>query len=101
MEKEKVSIWYLVLALLIVLIIIGAKKSLDNHHEKEYLVVHSRILESAKKCYLDEKCEGEITLKDLYDKGYLEVQVDPATKENMNEELCIKYEKDRAVFCTK
>ena len=101
MEKEKVSIWYLVLALLIVLIIIGAKKSLDNHHEKEYLVVHSRILESAKKCYLDEKCEGEITLKDLYDKGYLEVQVDPATKENMNEELCIKYEKERAVFCTK
>ena len=61
MEKKKVSIWYLVLALLIVLIIIGAKKSLDNHHGKEYLVVHSRILESAKKCYLDEKCEGEIT----------------------------------------
>ncbi len=101
MEKKKVSIWYLVLALLIVLIIIGAKKSLDNHHGKEYLVVHSRILESAKKCYLDEKCEGEITLKDLYDKGYLEVQVDPATKENMNEKLCIKYEKERAVFCTK
>ena len=84
---------------LIVLVVIAAFKNLNNHHEKEYRVVNSKILESAKDCYLKDDCAGEIALKDLYDKGYLEVQVDPVTKENMDENLCIKFEDKEAVFC--
>lgn len=99
MEEKKISFWYFLIGILIILIVMGAIKNLTNHHEKEYRVVNSKILESAKDCYLKKECEGEITLKDLYDKGYLEVQIDPVTKENMDEKICIKYEENETLFC--
>ena len=93
--------WYLILALILIFLILGAYKNLTNHQKKEYLVVERKILESANKCYLDGNCTGEITLKILYDKDYLPVQVNPFTKENMDDEICIKYEKEEAKFCNK
>lgn len=100
MEKKKINIIiYSLVGFVSLLLIIAAYKNLNNHHEKEYLVVHNKIKEAAKKCYLDEKCEGKITLKDLYDKKYLEPLVDPVTKENMNEKICIEYNKQEVKFC--
>lgn len=99
MGKKKNSFLYIILGLLLVLLIIAAIKALNNHHEKEYLVINNRILESAKKCYLSKDCEGEITLKDLYDKDYLDTQFDPVSKEEMDEKKCITFKNDEAIFC--
>ncbi len=99
MVKKKINFLFIIISALIVLFIAGAIKTLNNHHEKEYLVVNSKILQKAKECYLKGDCTGEITLKDLYDKKYLDIQIDPVTKENMNDNTCIKYENDEALFC--
>lgn len=100
MEKKRINIIiYSLVGFVAVLLIISAYKNLNDHHEKEYLVVHNKIKEAAKNCYLDGKCKGKITLKDLYDKEYLEIQIDPVTKENMNEKICIEYTNKEVKFC--
>ncbi len=99
MGKKKFSIYYILLVVFIILIIFAVINNVKYHHEKEYQVLFSKILESAKECYLKEECNGNITLKDLYDKNYLETQVDPSTKENMDETLCIKWQDGAAKFC--
>ncbi len=100
MEKKKTNLMIIFVAFFIVILfILAAYKNMNSHYEKELLVVNNKILESAKNCYLEKKCEGEITLKDLYDKKYIEKQIDPRTKTDYNENVCIKWENKKAVFC--
>ena len=99
MVKKKNNYLIFLIALVIILIFTSGIKNLKNHYNKEYLVVNNRILESAKECFIKKDCEGNIKLKDLYDKNYLEIQVDPSTKENMDDNICITYNKDEAIFC--
>ncbi len=99
MVKKKINFWYIFIGLIIIILIVAFYKNINNHHKQEYKVVNKKILESAKKCYLKGDCTGEITLKDLYDKKYLETQIDPVTKENMKENICIKYDNNEAKFC--
>jgi len=101
MEKKNSNIWYFLIIIIIILFILGAYKNVINHQKKEYLVINNRILESAKKCYLNNDCDGKITLKVLYEKKYLEIQVDPNTKENMKEDICIEYLDNETKFCEK
>lgn len=51
-------------------------------HETRLLAVsHERIIDSAKQCIWDSKCnENKVTLGELIDKGYCEEEVDPITK---------------------
>lgn len=81
------------------LLFVAAYKSLNDHQKKEYLVVYNKIKEAAKVCYLKEDCKGQITLKDLYDKKYLERLVDPVTKEDMDESICLEYKNKEVKFC--
>ena len=99
MEKNKSNVLYIIIFIIILVVVSAFFKNLKAHQKKEYLVVNNRILEAAKKCFLEEKCEGEILLKDLYEKEYLSVQVNPITKENMDENICIKYDNNEAKFC--
>lgn len=100
MEPKKNNFVIILVALfIIILFVLAFYKNLNSHYEKELLVVNNKILESAKKCYLEEKCEGEITLKELYEKEYIEKQVDPSTKTDYNENVCIKWKNKKAVFC--
>ena len=99
MVKSKFSLWYILIIIFVILIIVGAYKNLSNHQKKEIDVVNNKILESATKCYLKGDCTDEIKLKDLYDKEYLETIIDPITKENMDENLCIKFDEGKAIFC--
>ena len=99
MAKKKYNIWYIIISLILIIFIIGAYKALKNHQEKEYKVVNNKILEAAKKCYLDKECVGKTLLKDLYAKDYLNTQIDPVSKENMNEDICIIYENNEVKFC--
>ena len=43
-----------------------------NHNEKLLLVVEKEFSYYAKECYLKDECDNIITLKELYDLGYLE-----------------------------
>ena len=99
MEKKKIRLGYIFLVVFFILLIAGAIKTLNNHHDKEYLVINNKILESAKNCYKDNACEGEVTIKDLYEKNYLDKLIDPLTKEDYDDSICIKYENKKALFC--
>ncbi len=90
---------YIVIIVIIFLFLIGSYKVYDNHIDKLYLVVNNKIKEEARKCYLAGDCSGEITLKELIDKEYIDVMVDPVTKEEIDDSLCIRYENDEVIFC--
>ena len=99
MVKKKISFWVILMSLIIILVIFAGYKNVQNHFAKEYKVVNNKILESAKECFLKNDCEGIITLKDLYDKKYLDIQVDPKTKENIDDTICIIFDKNETKFC--
>lgn len=62
-------------------------KVIKIHNDKVLLVESKYIIETAKKCLNEKVCNGDIiTLKTLYDYGYLETQVNEVTKEYYNEE---------------
>ena len=89
----------IIIITLIILFIIGSIKVYQNHVDKLYLVLDNEIKESAKKCFLEENCEGEITLGDLKNKGYIDVLVDPISKEEISKDKCLKYENNEVIFC--
>ena len=101
MEKKKTIniIIYIITGLIIILMVMGAYKAEKKHQDKLRLVVNEKIKEAAKECYFKKECEAKITLKDLYDKGYLEKLFDPVTKENMDENICLEYLNDKVKFC--
>ena len=89
----------IIIIILIGLFIIGAIKVYQNHVDKLYLVLDNEIKELAKKCFLDKNCEGEITLGDLKNKGYIDVLVDPISKEEISKDKCLKYENNEVKYC--
>ena len=82
---------YTICSLVILVVIASIIKISDNHTEKLIYATHSKVEYYAKRCYLENKCEGEITLKHLYDLGYLDVVVHPKTKEIIDENTKINY----------
>lgn len=101
MEKKKTNLIYVIIGTFVILLIYATYKTIDNHHEKEYQVVNSRILEAAKECFLKEECKGQIILKDLYDKNYLKTQIDPVSKEDVDPNKCIEFKDNEASFCNR
>lgn len=99
MEKKSKIIIYLIVAFIVVILLLSAGKNLNNHYKKEYLVIDNKIKEAAKLCYNEGKCENNITLKDLYDKEYLEVLFDPKSKEKIDDNRCITYKDHEIIFC--
>jgi hypothetical protein len=101
MEKtKKINILiYTFLGIIIFLLACACYKTLSDHHKKEYLVVYNAIKEAAKECYLKDDCKDKITLKTLYDKNYIKKQIDPVTKEDMDENICLEYKNKEVKFC--
>ena len=102
MEKNKMINYYiiaLILGVALLFIIVASYKVRKDHEDNLHLVVEKRIKEAARECFLNEECEGKITLEDLYEKDYLNVQIDPVSKENMNSDLCIEFEEKEIRFC--
>lgn len=96
MEKKVKIISLSLLAVGIGIIIITTViKVYDNHKESLLRVSSQKIEEAAKKCTLDEVCtEEKTTLGFLIEKGYLEKQVHPISKEFIDENLeitCVDY----------
>lgn len=101
MEKpKKIKIFLIALSVFfVVLLFVAGYKNVKDHHDKEYLVVYNKIKEAAKTCYLKGDCDGKIKLKDLYDKNYLAKQIDPVTKEDMSEDICLEYVNKEVKLC--
>ena len=78
------------LILIILLVGMTIYKLVIRHNEKLYNVLFSEIKYQANKCYLEEKCESNILLKELYEKGYLDTKYDPISKEELNVNLKIE-----------
>lgn len=99
MEKSKISIIVTVTATIILLIGIAAYKAEAKHRDRLYYAVHQKIKETAKDCYLKKICNDRIILKDLYEKMNLATMIDPITKEEMDENLCLEYLDEVVEFC--
>lgn len=91
MEKKKINkISIIILSIIfIILLILTIYKLNKNHEKKLYNVLYSKIEYVSYKCYLEEKCDNNFKLKDLYDKEYLDIQYDPISKEELNENIKI------------
>lgn len=74
-------------------------KIITKHNAKVLLVEEKYIIETAKKCQNEKKCSSNtITLKELYDLGYLDKQVNAVTKEYYNENSYVNIKEDSSEF---
>ena len=89
--NKKYIIFVAIAILFVVIAIPTTYKIIKNYNKKSYLVVEKKITEAAKKCFNEEKCQGDkTTLKELYDNKYLDTVVNPVTKKMYDESLEIK-----------
>lgn len=85
----------LAIMLLICLITLTIYKLNKRHEDKLYDVLYSKIKYQAKQCYLKNECEDKMSLNELYEKKYLDIQYDPISKEELNKETKIIINKDK------
>ena len=82
----------------LIIIIASISKISDNHNEKLLYSMQTKVKYYAKRCYLENNCNGEITLKSLYEKEYLSEVVNPVTKEILDENIKINYIDNKIVI---
>lgn len=74
-------------------------KVVNKHNDKLLLVEEKYIIEKAKKCKMEKKCNNDnITLKELYDLKYLEKQVNPVSKEYYSLDAYVTLKNNEYVF---
>ena len=104
MEKKKTisNLWIIVITLSIIILIVGIKTIVvikEQHEERALYSMRTSVAYYAKRCYLEEKCNGVVTLQTLYDNEYIKEEVvDPITKEVIDHNLEIRYENDNIVI---
>lgn len=60
------------------------------HNERLLLVVENEFKYYAKQCYYQEECSSVVTLKELYEKGYLEEELtNPISKRYYREDSSV------------
>lgn len=81
MNTNKIVIWVTILAIVIIVGCPTFYKVIKENHRKLYVVTNKLVIEAAERCYYAQKCDSNVTLKELYDLNYLEEKViDPVTK---------------------
>ena len=99
MEKKKTNISTYIYLLLIILVgSLTVYKIIKNHESKMYDVLYSEIEYKAKRCYLEKKCEENITLSQLYEKKYLDIKYDPISKEELSKDMKITIKEDKVII---
>ena len=74
-------------------------KVVNKHNDKLLLVEEKYIIEKAKECKMEKKCNNDnITLKQLYDLKYLEKQVNPVSKEYYSLDAYVTLRNNEYVF---
>ncbi len=83
---NKFIVTFTIIIVVGLLIGVTTYKVVDDHNKKVLLVQEKYIIEKAKDCINQKKCSNDtITLKELYEKNYLDKQVNKVTKEFYNE----------------
>ena len=88
-------------SILIALVIITINTSIvvtKKHDERLIYSMKSRIEYYAKRCFLEEKCAGTMTLNTLYENDYLEEQVNPVTKEVLDSNIIIEFKDGEVII---
>ncbi len=86
------AILFSTLCILTVLVITTSTVKLTKLHEERLIYsMKSNIEYYAKRCYLEEKCKGDVTLNTLYENQYLKEMHHPVTKEILNKEMKIQF----------
>ena len=82
MNTNKIVIYVTILAIVIIVGCPTFYKVVKENHRRLYVVTNKLVTEAAERCYYERKCDNpKVTLKDLYEKKYLEEEViDPVTK---------------------
>ena len=81
----------LIVAIIVIVCTFSAVKVHNQHKQKLYDAMTSKIEEKALKCYNEDNCkESPITLKELYDKEYIETIINPLNDEYLNEQSYIE-----------
>lgn len=74
-------------------------KVIKTHEQRVNLVEEKYIIETAKKCINEKKCnEEKITLEKLYELGMLEKQVNKVTKEYYKSSAYVTKNGDEYIF---
>ena len=85
-KKSKISSYTLIsLTIIGIIAFVGINSYLrikKEHEEKVQYVLDSKIEYYAKRCYLEGKCRDVMTLKDIYNQGYIKTEL---VNENTNE----------------
>ena len=101
MEKS-MNKWIISTTIIIIFgLIIGVTsfKVVNKHNDKLLLVEEKYIIEKAKECKMEKKCNNDnITLKELYDLKYLEKQVNPVSKEYYSLDAYVTLRNNEYVF---
>lgn len=94
------TIFIVVLTLLIVFVTIATTTELTKRHEEKLIYsMQTKVEYYAKRCYLENNCKGTITLKDLYDRNYIDsVVVHPVSKEIIDEATTIEFKDNQIVI---
>ena len=100
MSINKISLNILVIALILIIGIPSIYKVVKHHQNAIYEVNKKLAIEKAQDCYYKKDClNKKITLKELYDKKYIENRlVDPKTKEEYSEDSYVLINKKESIF---
>jgi hypothetical protein len=103
MVKKRISNYLLFVTTLTLVAVLVITKTVvvihDRHDEKLLYAMHSKVEYYAKRCYLEERCMGPVTLETLYENDYIKEEVvNPITKEVVNHNLQINYENEKVVI---
>ena len=99
-KTSNFTIFIVVLTLLIVFVTIVTTMELTKRHEETLIYsMQTKVEYYAKRCYLENNCKDITTLKDLYDRKYIdEVVVHPVSKEIIDETTTIEFKDNKIII---
>ncbi len=100
MEKvSNILIFFCTICILAVIVITRTTMKITEHHEEKLIyAMETKIQVNAKRCYLENKCSGVVTLEYLYKNKYLDEIVNPVTKEVLNKESTVEYKDSKIII---
>lgn len=99
MKISRFTIFLITSCLLIVVVVTASTIKINERHEEKLISsMESKISYYAKRCYLENRCKDVVTLKDLYELGYLTQIVHPVTKEIIDENISIEYKDSNIII---
>lgn len=89
---SNVFILFGTICILAVIVITRTTMKITEHHEEKLIyATNTKIQVKAKRCYLENKCSGIVTLEHLYKNKYLDEIINPVTKEVVNKDSTVEF----------